>query len=138
MVAGAPAYAERWLTGRQHALLAGASGLYIAEPEVQFQRPVARGAALARIVDLYGQELSRVLAPVDGMVFGLRSLSTVQAGDWTRPYGLATDLVEPLLQELPETTKAIGRPAQQVLRAPSHPYTQALLAAVPRLEAHAP
>jgi predicted deacylase len=82
MAAGEPAYEERWLTGRQHAVLAAASGLYIAEPDARFQRSVAKGTTLARIVDLYGDELSRVVAPVDGMIFGLRSLSTVQAGDW--------------------------------------------------------
>lgn len=82
MLAGEARYAGRWLTGRQHALLAGRSGLYIAEPGVAFQRPVARDALLARIVDLYGDELEQIRAPVDGMVFGLRTLSTVQAGDW--------------------------------------------------------
>lgn len=40
----------------------------------------------------------------------------VQAGDWTRPYGLAADLVEPLLQEGGSTARqAIGTHAQSVL-----------------------
>jgi uncharacterized protein len=82
MVSGAAQYAARWLTGRQHALLAGASGLYIAEPQIQFQQPYARGTRLARIVNLYGETLHEVLAPVDGMIFGLRSLNTVVSGDW--------------------------------------------------------
>jgi predicted deacylase len=82
MLDGEAHYAERWLTGRQHAILAGRSGLYIAEPEMAFQQPVTKGTVLARIVDLYGDELERICAPVDGMVFGLRSLNTVQTGDW--------------------------------------------------------
>lgn len=82
MLAGQAQYAERWLTGRQHAVLAGRSGLYIADPGVAFQQPVTKGAVLARIVDLYGVELEQIRAPVDGMVFGLRSLNTVQTGDW--------------------------------------------------------
>lgn len=42
----------------------------------------------------------------------------VQAGDWTRPYGLTTDLVEPLLQEGGAAARAaIGSHAQAVLAA---------------------
>lgn len=82
MIAGAASYAERWLTGQQIAILAGHSGLYIAEPSAQFQQPIAKGAALARIVDLYGDELEQIAAPVDGRIFGLRTLNTVQTGDW--------------------------------------------------------
>ena len=42
----------------------------------------------------------------------------VQAGDWTRPYGLATDLVEPLLQEGgADVREAIGPHALAVLSA---------------------
>lgn len=40
----------------------------------------------------------------------------VQAGDWTRPYGLATDLVEPLLHEAGEEARqALGPHALAVL-----------------------
>jgi uncharacterized protein len=39
-------------------------------------------ARLATIVDLYGDELAQINAPVDGMIFDLRSLNTVQMGDW--------------------------------------------------------
>jgi DNA-binding SARP family transcriptional activator/tetratricopeptide (TPR) repeat protein len=43
---------------------------------------------------------------------------SVQAGDWTRPYGLAGDLVEPLLQEGGDPARqAIGSHAQAVLAA---------------------
>lgn len=42
----------------------------------------------------------------------------VQACDWTRPYGLATDLVEPLLREAGEIGRqALGAHAQAVLAA---------------------
>lgn len=41
---------------------------------------------------------------------------SVQAGDWTRPYGLTTDLVEPLLQEGGAAAReAVGSHAQAVL-----------------------
>jgi DNA-binding SARP family transcriptional activator/tetratricopeptide (TPR) repeat protein len=43
---------------------------------------------------------------------------TVQVSDWTRPYGLATDLVEPLLCEAGEDVRqALGPHAQAVLSA---------------------
>ncbi len=41
----------------------------------------------------------------------------VQAGDWTRPYGITADLVEPLLSEGPQVLEAIGPHAQTVLAA---------------------
>src|SRR4030095_2760618 len=43
-----------------------------------------------------------------------------QAGDWTRPYGLTADLVEPLLRDVtPDVLQAIGPHAQAVLAAMS-------------------
>jgi DNA-binding SARP family transcriptional activator/tetratricopeptide (TPR) repeat protein len=43
---------------------------------------------------------------------------SVEATDWTRPYGLATDLVEPLLQEADgDARQALGSHAQAVLSA---------------------
>jgi len=43
---------------------------------------------------------------------------SVQAGDWTRPYGLATDLVEPLMQGASdEVRQALGPHATDVLAA---------------------
>lgn len=41
----------------------------------------------------------------------------LQASDWTRPYGIAGDLVEPLLQQSPEALDTIGAPARAVLAA---------------------
>ncbi len=82
MIDGAAQYEKVWLTGKQHAVLADGAGLYIADPAIQFQSPLQKGTILARIVDLYGDEVATVTAPVDGMIFGLRSLNTVQPGDW--------------------------------------------------------
>ncbi|MES2249632.1 MAG: AAA family ATPase [Pseudomonadota bacterium] len=54
----------------------------------------------------------RVAEEARGLGWQVRSL---QAGDWTRPYGIAADLVEPLLGELPDAAQAIGAHAQAVL-----------------------
>ena len=45
-------------------------------------KPMTKGDLIARIVDVYGDELAEIRAPVDGMFFGLRALPNVQTGDW--------------------------------------------------------
>lgn len=79
---GQASYAEKWLTGVQHALLAPASGMFLAETKLEFQKPMQQGDLIARIVDVYGAVLAELRAPVDGMIFGLRALPNVQTGDW--------------------------------------------------------
>ncbi|HSW17255.1 MAG TPA: AAA family ATPase, partial [Ramlibacter sp.] len=58
----------------------------------------------------------RIAEEARGLGWQVRSL---QASDWTRPYGIAADLVEPLLQQGPELASAIGAHAQAVLAAMS-------------------
>jgi predicted deacylase len=82
IIDGQPTVAEKWLTGVQHALLAPVSGMFLAEPNVRFQEPMKTGDLIARIVNVYGDELAELRAPVDGMFFGLRALPNVQTGDW--------------------------------------------------------
>jgi DNA-binding SARP family transcriptional activator/tetratricopeptide (TPR) repeat protein len=57
----------------------------------------------------------RVAEEARGLGWQVRSL---QANDWTRPYGITADLVEPLLSDAPEV-QAIGPHAQKVLAAMS-------------------
>jgi predicted deacylase len=82
VIEGQATRADKWLTGVQHALLAPTSGLFLAEPSLEFQKPMKKGDRIARIMDVYGDLLAEVLAPVDGMIFGLRALPNVQTGDW--------------------------------------------------------
>lgn len=56
----------------------------------------------------------RVAQEARGLGWQVRSL---QASDWTRPYGLTADLVEPLLRESPDVPQAIGPHARTVLAA---------------------
>jgi len=56
----------------------------------------------------------RVAEEARGLGWQVRAL---QASDWTRPYGITADLVEPLLQELPDVQQALGPHAQAVLAA---------------------
>ncbi len=82
MIPGEARYAATRHKGMQEALLAPASGLYLPEPGVGFQQPMAKGATIARIYDVYGEELAALTAPADGMIFGLRALPSVTTGDW--------------------------------------------------------
>ncbi|MBI5279706.1 MAG: AAA family ATPase [Burkholderiales bacterium] len=54
----------------------------------------------------------RVAEEARGLGWQVRSL---QASDWVRPYGIAADLVQPLLGELPDAARVIGAPAHSVL-----------------------
>jgi uncharacterized protein len=82
IVDGEPSYANKWLTGVQHAMLAPVSGMFLPDPMIECQKPMKQGDLIARIVDVYGDELAVLNAPTDGMIFGLRALPNVQTGDW--------------------------------------------------------
>ena len=45
-------------------------------------KPMAAGDTVARIFDVYGEEVGKISAPADGMFFGLRCLPSVMTGDW--------------------------------------------------------
>ena len=82
MIAGKARYATPRYTGVQHALLAPVSGLFVAEPHMEFQKPMKKGDKIATIYNLYGDALETLHAPADGMIFGLRALPNVTVGDW--------------------------------------------------------
>ena len=82
MLDGKATRASTWYTGVQHALLAPISGMFVAEPSLEFQKFMKQGDLIATIVNVYGDKLAQLHAPVDGMIFGLRALPNVQTGDW--------------------------------------------------------
>jgi hypothetical protein len=82
MLDGDATQADTWYTGVQHALLAPVGGMFVAEPSVEFQKFMKKGDKIATIVDVYGDTLTELHAPVDGMIFGLRALPNVQTGEW--------------------------------------------------------
>ncbi len=82
VIDGTATSAGKWQTGVQHAILAPVSGMFVAEPTLEFQKPMQKGDLLARIVDVYGDVLAEIRTPVDGLIFGLRALPNVQTGDW--------------------------------------------------------
>lgn len=77
-----------------------------------------RGGAVVRAPAGMGKTAfcRRVAEEARGLGWQVRSL---QAGDWTRPYGIAADLVEPLLRESPQALEAVGKHSGEVLTAMS-------------------
>jgi DNA-binding SARP family transcriptional activator len=145
LAAGRRSSALRWYGHlRDHLQAAGlqpgpqAQALYrecIADLEPAAPRFVGRALELVRVLALLRNSLSggcagavlraaagmgksafcrRVAQEARGLAWEVRML---RASDWLRPYGIATDLVEPLLQQFPEALQAIGSHAQAVLSA---------------------
>ncbi|SDX60098.1 succinylglutamate desuccinylase/aspartoacylase family protein [Roseicitreum antarcticum] len=82
MLDGQATYPDDATKGQQEALLAPASGIFLPEEGVKFLTMMKEGDRIARIVDIFGDEVGVLEAPADGMFFGLRALPNVNAGDW--------------------------------------------------------
>lgn len=82
MYPGEAVYPTDATKGQQEALLAPASGIFIPTPGVDFLKPMKKGDSIAKIVNIFGDELAHLTAPADGMFFGLRALPNVNTGDW--------------------------------------------------------
>ena len=64
------------------------------EPGLELGGPVVTGQKLARIVDIYGEELEAIAAPYDGLLIFLRTLPLVNAGDWVAGIGKHVRIIE--------------------------------------------
>jgi uncharacterized protein len=82
MYPGAAEYPDPRYIGEQEALLAPASGIFLPAPGVEFLTMMKKGDPIAKIVSIFGDTLAELVAPADGMFFGLRALPNVQTGDW--------------------------------------------------------
>ncbi|SHI66456.1 succinylglutamate desuccinylase/aspartoacylase family protein [Wenxinia saemankumensis] len=82
MLEGEAVYPDPCWKGSQQALLAPASGIFLPAEGIDFLTMMKKGDPIARIVDVWGDEVGTLEAPADGMFFGLRALANVQEGDW--------------------------------------------------------
>jgi len=82
MYPGEAAYPSPRYRGQQEALLAPASGLFLPREDIQFLTPMPKGTPIARITSIFGDTLAELVAPADGMIFGLRALPNVTTGEW--------------------------------------------------------
>ena len=96
MIEGEAQYASSWRMGHQQALLAPASGMWVGEPGVPFETPIPAGTRLGRVFDLYGDQRAEVVAPEEGVVFGLRSRPAVIEGEWCCFYGIIDEVRDDL------------------------------------------
>ncbi len=96
MLDGDARYTPRWRMGHQRALLAPASGMWVGDADVPFETEIQAGTPLGRVYDLYGEVQAEVVAPADGVVFGLRSRPAVLAGEWCCFFGIIDEEREDL------------------------------------------
>jgi predicted deacylase len=83
--------------GHQQALLAPASGMWVGNQELVFEKPIIRDTPLGKIYNLYGEVCAEVVAPEDGVVFGLRSRPAVLEGEWCCFYGIIDEVCNNLI-----------------------------------------
>jgi predicted deacylase len=98
MIKGDAEYAPQWRMGHQQALLAPASGMWVGSPDMVFEQPLAKGTVLGRVYDLYGEVQAEVVAPEDGVVFGLRSRPAVLEGEWCCFFGIIDEVRDDLIR----------------------------------------
>jgi predicted deacylase len=82
MLKGTAHYPSVRHKGFQQALLAPKSGIFLPNPEIKFLSMMKKNDHIATIIDYYGNELCTLIAPEDGMIFGLRALPNVTIGEW--------------------------------------------------------
>ena len=82
MLDGTATYPDDATKGQQEALLAPASGIFLPELGVDFLTMMKKGDKIARIINIFGDDVGALHAPADGMFFGLRALPNVNQGDW--------------------------------------------------------
>ena len=83
--------------GHQQALLAPASGMFVGNRELPFEKEIEGGTLLGEIFNLYGDVVGEVRAPCAGVVFGLRSRPSVMAGEWCCFFGIIDETRDDLL-----------------------------------------
>jgi predicted deacylase len=95
MLEGESKLPKRWtvVEGESH-VFADHGGLLIYEPSFELGKGVVSGQKIARIVDLYGEELEAVVAPYDGLAIMMRTLPLVNPGDWIVGIGKHVRVIE--------------------------------------------
>ncbi len=99
MLPGDANYASEWRMGHQEALLAPASGMWVGDAEMTFETSMPAGTPLGQVYDLYGDVAGAVVAPQEGVVFGLRSRPSVLEGEWCCFFGIIDEVRDDLIPE---------------------------------------
>lgn len=80
MIDGATSRSNQWKVVRQVAVRSSRAGIIVAEPERKLRSQVEAGTLLLRLLDAKGDEVERVMAPVDGHIMGFRTYQYAPAG----------------------------------------------------------
>ncbi len=88
MIEGTAEYAPEWRIGRQNALLAPVSGIFVGAKDLPLETIVPKGTLIGTIYSLFGDVAAEILAPEDGLIFGLRSRPAVMTGEWCCFFGV--------------------------------------------------
>lgn len=97
MIDGEAQYAPEWRMGYQIPLLAPRTGMFVGQPDLQFETHLDDGTLLGEIYNLYGDVIADLRAPQDGVVFGFRSRPSVLEGEWCCFFGVVEQTVDNLL-----------------------------------------
>jgi predicted deacylase len=88
IVAGEPLRAERVSVVEQYRIITPSRGGFF-YPLVKPGDPVSEGSAIARIVDVYGDEVEVLRSPVNGaIVLGIQEFPVVASGSWVAELGI--------------------------------------------------
>ena len=71
--------------------------MWVGDREMIFEETMPAGTPLGRIYDLYGNVSAEVVAPEEGLVFGLRSRPSVLEGEWCCFYGIIDEVRSDLI-----------------------------------------
>jgi len=97
MIPGQARYASKWSIGHQETVLAPATGMWVAKPDLNFLQPMGEGETLGWIYDLYGNVVSEIRTPCEGMIAGIRSRPQVIEGEWICFYAVVDELRDDLI-----------------------------------------
>ena len=88
MIDGNPHYPSVRYKGYQQALLAPKSGIFLPNPKINFLTMMKKNDLIATIINYHGEDICKIMAPQDGMIFGLRALPNVTIGEWCCFYAI--------------------------------------------------
>jgi predicted deacylase len=97
MIDGTAEYAPAWRMGYQIPLLAPATGMYVGNAELPFEKEIPEGFLIGTVYDLYGDVAGEVRAPQAGVIFGMRARPSVMEGSWCCFFGVVEETVDNLI-----------------------------------------
>jgi predicted deacylase len=90
MLAGEARFADGYWRGMQQVVQASRSGMLGPVEPCPLKEPIQKGDLLMRITDLFGDSIEELVAPCNGVLFGVRTYPSVTVGDWCLFCGEAT------------------------------------------------